>query len=1263
MKSFLLAGLSLFVLISSKAQRQTGPQLKVLDKIATDQQIIETERYERALKLAAQKGWSLTLKDDKGNTAKLIGVDDKGFPMYVGTQSNLVAAATIGTSRLWTGGSSGLNLNGSNVLLLNKLGIWDGGLINQTHVEFGGRITPKDNATGVDGHATHVAGTLIASGVNPAAKGMANGIPGIWAYDFTNHLAEMAVASPNLLVSNHSYGSIAGWRFNSGQSRWEFWGAPGALEDWKFGAYNTEAMLWDSIAYFAPNYLIVKSSGNNRNEKGPALGTTFWRQNESNQWINAGARGADISDQTEYDLLPTYSTSKNSLTVGNTALIPGGYTNPLDVFLAASSSVGPTDDGRIKPDVVAPGSAITSTTNGSNSGYATLSGTSMSSPTVAGSAVLLEELFMKKNNNRFAWSSTIKGLIIHTTDKATTVPGPDYLHGWGLANIAKAASVLNNSTNNLVTERNLRNDSSYSVKVVASGKGPLTATICWTDPAGQAVATNTLDDGTKKLVNDLDIRITQGSKTFLPWKLNGLAPRAAATRGDNDVDNVEKIEVDSVLLGETYTITVKHKGKFTYGDSTQNFSLIISGIGGNAYATSAPSAGSGSYIDTLSFVGIKTKFKDTCASYTDNRMQTGVIESGSADTLFLRVKSCDNSNNTRYVKVFIDTNNDGDFTDAGELFATSGALLNDSIFKAPVSLPNGFTAGDKMLMRLIVSETSDPAAIQPSGTYNKGETQDYTLIVARPSRDLGINELVYPYGGECADGTQYVTIEMKNFGTKELRNIPLSVDIRENGNTLKTITGVFNGPLTPGTTTEYTFQTPFVMKENSRYSFDVKSGLTTDQNAENNAVVTEVSSNGPGQALTSLQAMVCNNASAQLKGSVTEGNYISWFVSDTSSMPFATTANNIVASTNTITTDKKYYAARNSLSGSVGPKDKLIFPSGGYNQFNGNFVRFSNTAPMIMESVKMYVGNPGKIRIIYADIASEPGDGSYSYFVRDERTFIVSNSRPVAQGGVVNENDPNDKGMVFNLNFGVFEPGNHILIMQCTEGATVYRNNALTTSPYPQRINNVNNAFAITGNSVVPSSTADPSQFYYFFYDMKVSLLAETCPAPKVAVTAITNTIPTLTRNGDTLISSIATGNQWQLNGLDIGGERGQKIKVKESGKYRTKVTDDFKCESLSAEQDVTVTTIINLAPESIGFTLAPNPNNGSFQLNFSVSGREDLAISVLNASGQEVYRQSKSRFSGTYKENIRLNKPKPGVYMIKVTHGLNQYMKRMVVL
>jgi hypothetical protein len=235
--------------------------------------------------------------------------------------------------------------------------------------------------------------------------------------------------------------------------------------------------------------------------------------------------------------------------------------------------------------------------------------------------------------------------------------------------------------------------------------------------------------------------------------------------------------------------------------------------------------------------------------------------------------------------------------------------------------------------------------------------------------------------------------------------------------------------------------------------------------------------------------------------------------------------------------------------------------------------------------------------------------------------------------------------------------------MQCLEGATVYRNDKIAATPYPQKVNGVNSALSITGNSVVTSATADPSQFYYFFYDMKVEILAETCPTPKTAVTAITNTIPTITRNADTLISSVLTGNQWQLNGFDIQGEKGQKLKVTQSGKYRTSVVDGFNCESLSAEQDVTVTSVINVAPEKIGFTVAPNPNNGNFNLSFNVTGRENLGIAVINAEGREVYRQTQDNFSGNFKGSIRLNNPKAGIYLIKITHGLNQYMKRIVIL
>ena len=1245
------------------AQKQTSVQTRELEKISYDQRIIETQRFEKAMGLAAQKGWKLTITDDKGNVARLVGVDEMGFPMYVGTQSNVVAASTIGTNKLWTGGSSGLNLDGSSALLTNKLALWDGGLINKSHVELIGRITQKDNPATEDNHGTHVTGTLVATGVNSVAKGMAHGIKGIIAYDFNNHITEMSSEAANLLVSNHSYGSISGWRFNSAQNRWEFWGTPGTTEDWKFGTYSSETQLWDSIAYLSPNYLIVKSAGNNRNESGPAIGTTYWRFDESNQMVDAGGRPSGISDQTGYDLLPTYSNAKNALIVGNVLPISGGYTSAADVVLSSSSSSGPTDDGRIKPDVVANGVGLTSTGAGSNTAYSTLSGTSMSSPTVAGSAILLQELFLRKNNNKAALSSTIKGLILHTTDKATTVPGPDYKHGWGLANFARAASVLNNTQNNLVVEKNLKNDSVYTVNVVASGKGPLSATIVWTDPAAPLTPNGTLNSRDKKLINDLDIRIKQGTKTFFPWKLDGTAPANAATRGDNLVDNVEKIEIDSVLLGENYTIEVRHKGQLIRGDGSQSFSLIVSGIGGTAYPATTFSDQSGAYIDTLSFGGINIKYKDTCRTSSDSRFFTGTIESGGSNAFFLRVKSCDNTNNIRYARLFIDTNNDGDFGDAGETFATSQALQNDSTFKATISLPTGFAIGDKMLMRVIVSETNDPNSIQPSGNYTRGETQDYTLAIIRPSNDLALSSIVYPFDGECADGSQYVTIKLRNSGSKEQRNIPLSVAIQENGNALANITGVFNGPLASGGESEYTFQTPFVMKANSKYTFTAKSNLVTDQNAENDQVVSEASALGAGVAPTALQAMICNNSAALLKGTTTAGNYISWFASDTAKIPFALSTVNTIANTTTLTADKKYYGSFNDLVGSVGPKDKTAFASGGYNEFNGNFVRFSNTVPMVIESVKMYVGNPGKVRIILADLASETGTGGYSYFNLGQRDFIVSNTRPTAQGGAVTENDPNDKGMVFNLNFAVTTPGNHVLIMQCLEGATVYRNNNIAATPYPQKINGLNSGLTITGNSVVSSATSDPTQFYYFFYDMRVEILAQTCPTAKTPVTAIANVIPTITRNADTLTSSIATGNQWQLNGFDIQGEKGQKLKVTQSGKYRTSVVDDFKCESLSAEQDVTVTSVINVAPERIGFTVAPNPSNGNFNLTFNVTGKEDLGIAVLNSEGREVYRQTQANFTGNYKGGIRLQNAKPGVYLIKITHGLNQYMKRVVIL
>ncbi len=141
----------------------------------------------------------------------LIGVSRKGFPLYVTTNNNIISAATIGTNQLWPGGSTGFNLNGSTAALKSKIAIWDGGRVLATHKELAGRVLQKDNPAALSDHSTHVSGTLIAAGVNPVARGMSFGAQQLLAYDFDNDVSEMSGAASGLLISNHSYGALAGW--------------------------------------------------------------------------------------------------------------------------------------------------------------------------------------------------------------------------------------------------------------------------------------------------------------------------------------------------------------------------------------------------------------------------------------------------------------------------------------------------------------------------------------------------------------------------------------------------------------------------------------------------------------------------------------------------------------------------------------------------------------------------------------------------------------------------------------------------------------------------------------------------------------------------------------------------------------------------------------------------------------------------------------------------------------------------------------------
>lgn len=517
---------------------------------------------------AKERGLKLRWTDKVGRNIQLMGVDESGMPMYFITD-NLVAANSTSTSRVWSGGALGYNLAGENM----TVGEWDGGATRLTHQEFGGRAVQVDGATGLSDHATHVAGTMIAAGVQANAKGMAYQAQ-LAAHDWNSDNAEMTLAAQNgLLVSNHSYGQIAGWNSSGGVWYWYGNTTISATLDWNFGFYNSKAQQWDNIAVNNPYYLIVKSAGNNRNQ-GPSAGTSHQVRGSNGSWTTS----TDVRPRSgPYDCLPTYSVAKNILTIGAVNDLNNGWQLAAGVSMSSFSSWGPTDDGRIKPDVVGNGVGLYSSYSSSNTAYASISGTSMSGPNVAGSLILIQQRY-EDVHTQFMRAATLKAIAIHTADEAGPNPGPDYMFGWGLLNTAKAVQLIDNVDGvSLLEELVLQNQQQIAMNAWHPAAGPLKVSIAWTDPAGAALGAS-LNPTAPQLVNDLDIRLIHvpTGTNYFPWSLDPANPSAAAQSGDNIRDNVEQVFVANAPPGE-YIVRITHKSNLRLNQS-QHFGFVATGL-------------------------------------------------------------------------------------------------------------------------------------------------------------------------------------------------------------------------------------------------------------------------------------------------------------------------------------------------------------------------------------------------------------------------------------------------------------------------------------------------------------------------------------------------------------------------------------------------------------------------------------------------------------------------------------------------------------
>lgn len=429
------------------------------------------------------------------------------------------------------------------------VGIWDATAPLKNHQEYRDRVKLMDTLVeGNPRHATITTGTLIASGKNSKARGVLPYSKAL-AFDWYRDKIEAAeMAAKGLLLSNHSYGM-----------------KPDNLPDWYFGSYLNGSAQWDGIMHAAPFYQMVVAAGNSQKGKHngtPLYGTTSFG----------------------WDVLLGPAVSKNSLTVSAADVIwnPNGF--PKSATVTPYSSMGPTDDGRIKPDIAFHGNDVFTTTGPENDDYGSVSGTSVAAAKTTGFLGLLHDYFYQKNGH-YMKAATLKGLALHTASDVGE-KGPDYRLGWGILNPLEALTVLKTlDHNSLIEENRLADGETYVLEVEAMSAADLSVSLSWTDPPfEERLPSNVVNNPTPVLLHDLDIIVVQGTQTFRPWVLDPRQPNRAATTGNNTLDPFERINIANAR--GAYTILVTHKGTLNKG--YQDFSLVVSGLKLNDCVLEAP---------------------------------------------------------------------------------------------------------------------------------------------------------------------------------------------------------------------------------------------------------------------------------------------------------------------------------------------------------------------------------------------------------------------------------------------------------------------------------------------------------------------------------------------------------------------------------------------------------------------------------------------------------------------------------------------------
>ena len=388
--------------------------------------------------------------------------------------------------------------------------------------------------------------------------------------------------------------------------------------------------------------------------QGARIHSNSWGDDENNPVKGLYTAGSEDSDEFMWnhkDFLLVYAagndgpgngrigspaTAKNVVAVG--ATLRGSSAQSMASF----SSCGPTQDGRIKPDVTLPGSSIISANSDNNTGSnncntKSSSGTSMAAPGVAGAAALVREYFVdgfypsgsaNGSDSLTPSAALLKATLISSGQNMTGVSGwPANCEGWGRVALDDALELSGDSRSLIVDDnagfaQGSSNDTvTYDIQVDSSSEA-LKVSLVWTDyPSTPAAGTH--------LVNDLDLEVSGPSGSF---KGNVFSGGVSTTGGSADrLNSVEQVLVASPTAG-SYTVTVR---SFTVPQGPQPFALVITGDVSECAppgCNAAPSVSITSPADGSSATaGDSVSFAGTASDPEDGNLTAGLSWSSSLD--------------------------------------------------------------------------------------------------------------------------------------------------------------------------------------------------------------------------------------------------------------------------------------------------------------------------------------------------------------------------------------------------------------------------------------------------------------------------------------------------------------------------------------------------------------------------------------------------------------------------------------------------------